>query len=186
MFGSITLLLIYLLGQALLVASIGYSVARVFAKCKGVDGLIQRKMKTFVLLPKETKLDLTSNISMLSKVNWMIKLFNNDLTLKCPCQFVHEVGCGIFTTASFPKGEFLMEYRGELISKQECERRLRVYHVYRKVFMFEFRFNGKLWLYALFQCLTYSELNYMLHLVCCSYGDCWQTVHRGILHCISV
>ncbi|KAI3354579.1 hypothetical protein L3Q82_019084, partial [Scortum barcoo] len=54
-------------------------------------------------------------------------------------------GCGIFTSIPFEKGVFLLEYRGELISKQECERRQRLYHASLKVFMFEFRFNGKLW-----------------------------------------
>ncbi|KAM4544087.1 uncharacterized protein V3H82_021889 [Fundulus diaphanus] len=54
-------------------------------------------------------------------------------------------GRGIFATTSFQKGDFLLEYRGELISKEECERRQRVYHDNLKVFMFEFVFNGKLW-----------------------------------------
>ncbi|XP_054860790.1 uncharacterized protein LOC129347449 [Amphiprion ocellaris] len=54
-------------------------------------------------------------------------------------------GRGIFATTPFEKGEFLLEYRGELINKQECEKRQRLYHSSLKVFMFEFRFNGKLW-----------------------------------------
>ncbi|XP_032408366.1 histone-lysine N-methyltransferase mes-4-like isoform X1 [Xiphophorus hellerii] len=54
-------------------------------------------------------------------------------------------GRGIFATTSFQKGDFLCEYRGELISKEECERRQRVYHDNLKVFLFEFYFNGKLW-----------------------------------------
>ncbi|MEQ2260013.1 hypothetical protein XENORESO_019744 [Xenotaenia resolanae] len=54
-------------------------------------------------------------------------------------------GRGIFATTFFQKGDFLLEYRGELISKEECERRQRVYHDKLKVFLFEFYFNGKLW-----------------------------------------
>ncbi|XP_059184652.1 histone-lysine N-methyltransferase SETD5-like [Centropristis striata] len=54
-------------------------------------------------------------------------------------------GRGIFTSTPFEKGDFLLEYRGELISRQECESRQRLYHDSLKVFMFEFRFNGKLW-----------------------------------------
>ncbi|XP_013856382.1 N-lysine methyltransferase SETD8-A, partial [Austrofundulus limnaeus] len=54
-------------------------------------------------------------------------------------------GRGIFANRSFVKGDFLLEYRGELISKDECERRQRVYHNRLKVFLFEFYFNGKLW-----------------------------------------
>uniref|UniRef100_A0AAX7UDZ5 SET domain-containing protein n=1 Tax=Astatotilapia calliptera TaxID=8154 RepID=A0AAX7UDZ5_ASTCA len=54
-------------------------------------------------------------------------------------------GRGIFTTVPFQKGDFLLEYRGKLITKEECERRHRVYHDSLKVFMFEFKFDGKLW-----------------------------------------
>ncbi|XP_043978900.1 uncharacterized protein LOC122834482 isoform X2 [Gambusia affinis] len=54
-------------------------------------------------------------------------------------------GRGIFATTSFQKGDFLCEYQGELISKEECERRQKVYHDKLKVFLFEFYFNGKLW-----------------------------------------
>ncbi|CAI5691926.1 unnamed protein product [Oreochromis niloticus] len=42
------------------------------------------------------------------------------------------------------KGDFLLEYRGKLRTKEECERRHRVYHDSLKVFMFEFKFDGKL------------------------------------------
>uniref|UniRef100_A0A1A8C2E2 SET domain-containing protein n=2 Tax=Nothobranchius kadleci TaxID=1051664 RepID=A0A1A8C2E2_NOTKA len=54
-------------------------------------------------------------------------------------------GRGVFVTTSFQKGDFLLEYRGELISKEECERRQRVYHDKLKVFLFDFYFDGKLW-----------------------------------------
>uniref|UniRef100_A0A3Q3IVV3 SET domain-containing protein n=1 Tax=Monopterus albus TaxID=43700 RepID=A0A3Q3IVV3_MONAL len=54
-------------------------------------------------------------------------------------------GRGLFTSTSFTKGDFVCEYRGELISQQECKRRQRLYHEHLKVFMFEFKYNGKLW-----------------------------------------
>ncbi|XP_077418490.1 N-lysine methyltransferase KMT5A-A-like isoform X1 [Vanacampus margaritifer] len=55
-------------------------------------------------------------------------------------------GRGVFSSCSFQKGVFPTEYRGEVISKQERENRLRVYHDAQKVFMFEFHYNGKtLW-----------------------------------------
>ncbi|CAB1424613.1 unnamed protein product [Pleuronectes platessa] len=54
-------------------------------------------------------------------------------------------GRGIFTSAPFEKGDFLCEYRGDLITNEECERRQKIYHDALKVFMFEFRFSGKLW-----------------------------------------
>ncbi|XDV25644.1 hypothetical protein PO909_029528 [Leuciscus waleckii] len=53
-------------------------------------------------------------------------------------------GRGVFSCTEFDKGDFLLEYRGDLISKEECERRQRVYHDALKVFLFEFRYDGKL------------------------------------------
>ncbi|KAL6476257.1 hypothetical protein MHYP_G00147560 [Metynnis hypsauchen] len=53
-------------------------------------------------------------------------------------------GRGVFSCIHFDKGDFLLEYRGELISKHECQRRQKIYHGVLKVFMFEFRYNGKL------------------------------------------
>ncbi|KAA0712495.1 N-lysine methyltransferase KMT5A-A [Triplophysa tibetana] len=59
-------------------------------------------------------------------------------------RFINDVkGRGVFSCTEFEKGDFLLEYRGDLISKEECERRQRIYHKALKVFMFEFRFNGK-------------------------------------------
>ncbi|XP_024119917.1 uncharacterized protein LOC112141094 isoform X9 [Oryzias melastigma] len=53
-------------------------------------------------------------------------------------------GRGVFSSRPFQKGDFLLEYRGQLISKKEQENRLKVYHDALKVFMFDFQFNGKL------------------------------------------
>ncbi|XDV25875.1 hypothetical protein PO909_029708, partial [Leuciscus waleckii] len=56
------------------------------------------------------------------------------------------LGWGVFTTSHFHKGDFLIEYRGEVINKEEFERRLKLYDNSLEVFLFEFRFNGKqLW-----------------------------------------
>ncbi|XP_028275106.1 serine/threonine-protein kinase PAK 1 isoform X25 [Parambassis ranga] len=52
-------------------------------------------------------------------------------------------GRGVFSRRHFEKGDFLVEYRGELLTKHEHENRQRIYHESLKVFMFEFRFNGK-------------------------------------------
>ncbi|KAL7846074.1 hypothetical protein AOLI_G00242660, partial [Acnodon oligacanthus] len=60
------------------------------------------------------------------------------------CSLFSHVGRGIFSSVHFDKGDFLLEYRGELISKHECERRQNIHHGALKVFMFEFRYNGKL------------------------------------------
>ncbi|KAG1946088.1 hypothetical protein F2P79_013653 [Pimephales promelas] len=58
-------------------------------------------------------------------------------------------GRGVFSCRHFEKGDFLFEYRGEILDKQEYQRRRRVYHRALEVFLFEFRFNGKqLWVDA--------------------------------------
>ncbi|KAK1900435.1 N-lysine methyltransferase KMT5A-A [Dissostichus eleginoides] len=61
-------------------------------------------------------------------------------------QYINAIkGRGIFTSIPFQTGDFLIEYRGELISQQECETRLKRYPARLKGFMFEFHFDGKLW-----------------------------------------
>ncbi len=65
-------------------------------------------------------------------------------------------GRGVFSCTEFDKGDFLLEYRGHLISKEEYERRQRIYHNALKVFMFEFRYNGKhLWYVQVFDVHVY-------------------------------
>lgn len=55
-------------------------------------------------------------------------------------------GRGVFSTCHFQTGAFLLEYRGDVINNEEYERRVKIYHDALKVFMFEFRHNGKkLW-----------------------------------------
>ena len=39
---------------------------------------------------------------------------------------------------NFAKGEFVLEYRGDLINAEESRRRQRVYHSAMKGFMFDF------------------------------------------------
>ncbi|KAK3551795.1 hypothetical protein QTP70_026226 [Hemibagrus guttatus] len=58
--------------------------------------------------------------------------------------FLSRSGRGVFSCVHFNKGDFLLEYRGQLINKLECDHRQKVYHDALKVFMFEFCFNGKL------------------------------------------
>ncbi|KAK3505582.1 hypothetical protein QTP70_021424, partial [Hemibagrus guttatus] len=57
-------------------------------------------------------------------------------------------GRGVFSCVHFNKRDFLLEYRGQLINKLECDHRQKVYHDALKVFMSEFRFNGKLLWYV--------------------------------------
>nr|XP_033937113.1 N-lysine methyltransferase KMT5A-A-like [Pseudochaenichthys georgianus] len=52
-------------------------------------------------------------------------------------------GRGVFSCRPFQNGDFLIEYRGEVITKSERENRQKVYHNALKVFMFDFRLNGQ-------------------------------------------
>ncbi|KAJ0006435.1 hypothetical protein NQD34_013708 [Periophthalmus magnuspinnatus] len=63
-------------------------------------------------------------------------------------------GRGVFSCRDFQKGDFLIEYRGEVITKKEQECRLKVYHKALKVFMFDFHFNGnQFWYVSNLRCL---------------------------------
>ncbi|KAJ4927346.1 hypothetical protein JOQ06_015079 [Pogonophryne albipinna] len=52
-------------------------------------------------------------------------------------------GRGVFSCRPFQNGDFLIEYRGEVITKSERENRQKVYHNALKIFMFDFRLNGQ-------------------------------------------
>ncbi|KAF7689308.1 SET domain-containing protein 5-like, partial [Silurus meridionalis] len=54
-------------------------------------------------------------------------------------------GRGVFAVTDFTKGSFVLEYRGELISCQESQRRQRLYHNSLKAFMFDFIWHGNFW-----------------------------------------
>uniref|UniRef100_A0AAQ6II84 SET domain-containing protein n=1 Tax=Anabas testudineus TaxID=64144 RepID=A0AAQ6II84_ANATE len=54
-------------------------------------------------------------------------------------------GRGVFAKTPFKKGDFVVEYRGELISSQESQRRRSIYHSKCSVFMFEFYWHEQTW-----------------------------------------
>ncbi|XP_041858543.1 uncharacterized protein LOC121650850 isoform X2 [Melanotaenia boesemani] len=54
-------------------------------------------------------------------------------------------GRGVFANTQFQKGDFVVEYRGELISSAESQRRRRIYHSKCTVFMFDFYWKDKWW-----------------------------------------
>ncbi len=51
----------------------------------------------------------------------------------------------MFATANFHKGDFVVEYRGDLIDCDEEERRRKLYHAKCLVFMFDFCWKEKTW-----------------------------------------
>ncbi|KAK7132910.1 hypothetical protein R3I93_019232 [Phoxinus phoxinus] len=54
-------------------------------------------------------------------------------------------GRGIFTLAVFNQGDFVVEYRGELIDAAEADHRRTLYHNACSVFMFDFIWKRKTW-----------------------------------------
>ncbi|XP_048829702.1 uncharacterized protein LOC125706891 isoform X7 [Brienomyrus brachyistius] len=54
-------------------------------------------------------------------------------------------GRGVFTLAPFLHGDFIVEYRGELINFAESSRRREVYHKSCTVFMFDFKWSSRTW-----------------------------------------
>uniref|UniRef100_A0A3B3TG06 Uncharacterized LOC111855400 n=1 Tax=Paramormyrops kingsleyae TaxID=1676925 RepID=A0A3B3TG06_9TELE len=54
-------------------------------------------------------------------------------------------GRGVFAVSAFEEGEFIVEYRGDLINFEEAQRRRRIYHDALKGFMIDFIWQGKCW-----------------------------------------
>ncbi|TKS87310.1 N-lysine methyltransferase KMT5A [Collichthys lucidus] len=74
-----------------------------------------------------------------------------DKTQKLDVKFINAVkGRGLFAVG-FCKGDFVVEYRGDLIDDVEAERRRKVYHPSCAAFFFLFKWRGKAW------CSTWGE-----------------------------
>uniref|UniRef100_A0A9J8AB14 SET domain-containing protein n=1 Tax=Cyprinus carpio carpio TaxID=630221 RepID=A0A9J8AB14_CYPCA len=69
-----------------------------------------------------------------------------DKTAELEVQYINSFkGRGVFAKARFRKGDFVVEYRGELINSKESQRRRRTYHNRCAVFMFDFYWREKTW-----------------------------------------
>lgn len=55
------------------------------------------------------------------------------------------VGRGIFTSGFFEQGDFVVEYRGDLITAAEADQRRERYDNTCSVYMFDFTWNQKTW-----------------------------------------
>lgn len=54
-------------------------------------------------------------------------------------------GRGVFATSKFLSGEFVVEYRGDVIDDVEAQRRRNVFHPSCTAFFFAFKWRGKFW-----------------------------------------
>ncbi len=55
------------------------------------------------------------------------------------------LGRGVFTTEAVFRGDFVLEYRGELLSPAESLERTNLYSDSKSVFLFDFQWHGKYW-----------------------------------------
>lgn len=75
---------------------------------------------------------------MLSCIQWIV-------CYPCVSNKVVSAGRGIFTLADFNQGDFVVEYRGELIDAAEAEHRRKLYHNACSILMFDFIWKRKTW-----------------------------------------
>lgn len=55
------------------------------------------------------------------------------------------LGRGVFACAPIEKGSFVVEYRGELISQHERDKRQKKYTEKQNAFLFDFEWNNSTW-----------------------------------------
>ena len=58
---------------------------------------------------------------------------------------MYALGRRVFSRATLLKGDFIVEYRGELINSEEAQKRRRIYNSACAVFMFEFTWRERSW-----------------------------------------
>ncbi|XP_048846148.1 uncharacterized protein LOC125717126 isoform X21 [Brienomyrus brachyistius] len=69
-----------------------------------------------------------------------------DKTWKLDVKYINaEKGRGIFAKGLICKGDFVVEYRGEMINNAESQRRRKLYHPSCTAFMFAFKWRGKMY-----------------------------------------
>ncbi|KAI4889246.1 hypothetical protein NFI96_027659 [Prochilodus magdalenae] len=69
-----------------------------------------------------------------------------DKTFKLEVKYINTVkGRGVFAKSPICKGDFVVEYRGDIINDAESQRRRRLYHPSCAAFMFAFKWKGKTW-----------------------------------------
>ncbi|XP_016309115.1 uncharacterized protein LOC107663407 isoform X2 [Sinocyclocheilus anshuiensis] len=89
--------------------------------------------------------DMSSGVSSLKDVMHHI-VSKTDKTFKLEVKYINAVkGHGLFAKGSICKGEFVVEYRGNIINDAELQSRRKRYHTSSAAFMFEFKWRGKTW-----------------------------------------
>lgn len=77
-------------------------------------------------------------------------LVNSDFLTNFGCITWHyfinfSSGRGVFTCTPIEKGSFVVEYRGELISQYEQDKRQKKYTEKQNAFLFDFELNNVTW-----------------------------------------
>lgn len=67
-------------------------------------------------------------------------------------KYVHSKGRGVFATENFHRGEFVVEYSGDLINIQEAHRREEEYEQDENTgcYMYYFKYNDQHYWYVIF------------------------------------
>lgn len=72
-------------------------------------------------------------------------MFYRDTNIQHHAISVSILGRGVFASMSIDKGCFILEYRGELLSKGESQIRQNIYNETENTFLFDFDWNGRQW-----------------------------------------
>ncbi|XP_050965197.1 uncharacterized protein rnf214 isoform X2 [Labeo rohita] len=73
-------------------------------------------------------------------------LSKTDKTFKLEVKYISAVkGRGLFAKGTICKGDFVVEYRGDIINEAELQRRKKRYHTSSAAFMFEFKWRTNTW-----------------------------------------
>ncbi|XP_035847510.1 N-lysine methyltransferase KMT5A-like [Sander lucioperca] len=73
-------------------------------------------------------------------------LSKSDKTSKLEVKYINAVkGRGVFAKSSICKGDFVVEYRGDIRNDAESPGRRQLYHPSCAAFMFVFKWKGKTW-----------------------------------------
>ena len=89
---------------------------------------------------------ICKNKTKLSKLKYVLSSMVFVVSTHMANQNCFLVGSGVFTLQDFQKGDFLLEYNGELLSSSEAKRKFKSYSPSQGSFQFDFKYREKtLW-----------------------------------------
>ncbi|XP_016300861.1 N-lysine methyltransferase KMT5A-A-like [Sinocyclocheilus anshuiensis] len=106
---------------------------------------VEETLMDCIRFPKLKKIRCVKQIEMPPRISTLKDAIHHVVTksdqTKLEVHYINAVkGRGLFAKGSFCKGDFIVEYRGEMM-----ERRRKLYHPSCAVFLFQFKWRGKTW-----------------------------------------